>query len=352
MSESFDGLVDRVRNSDASPAGDERVVAMFRQDAPHFGGLSAGQADRLRGRMLAALEHRLLSADTVHAVKEELRTSLSPVVLAGAARALRSIANTDLDCRPLLQAAFERIATRDEVVGFDAASSRPQTALGEIAAAIALFPEARAQCCGTDTASSTGAKTRSAKPLCPGTLRRVLVEDQSEQLSPLLDVLKGRTSLIAFFYTRCMNPTKCSLTISRLGNLARLVAERSADRPLNVLAISYDPDFDSPSRLYAFGHDRGFPFSGDAKLVRCVSHWDTASRMFDLRVGYNDSTVNAHAREAFIVSPELQAVSVDCERLSDPHRLLVELGSSWSGEEDSSLGIPGHRGGGREPQRP
>jgi hypothetical protein len=332
MPQSVDELIERVRTVPASRAGDRRLVSMLRQDARHFRGLSAAQADQVRGHILASFEHRGLPADAIHTVKEELRTSLSPIVLAGAARAMRGLTSVDTDCRALLIAASERMEIRDEVVRLDALdhapAATPRTARGEIASTLALWQQAPSHCCGGAARPSPRSGAPQPISLCPNALSRVAVEDQSEQRVALLDLLRDRTSLIAFFYTRCMNPAKCSLTISRLADLTRLASTYPSASNLNFLGISYDSDFDVPSRLYAFGRDRGFPFGDNARLMRCIRGWYSTRRMFDLHVGYSEATVNAHARELFLVSGGQQAVGIDCERLSEPALFLQELSAA------------------------
>ena len=46
----------------------------------------------------------------------------------------------------------------------------------------------------------------------------------------LADLLTAQSTVLAFFYTRCMNPNRCSLTITLLAALAR-----SADNPHSIL---------------------------------------------------------------------------------------------------------------------
>jgi protein SCO1/2 len=327
---SVDELIERIRAAPAGHGGTERLVSMLRQDAREFRGLSAGEADRVRGHVLAAFEHRALPADAIRAVKEEVRTSLSPIVLAGAARAMRAIAGVDAECRALLVAASERIEIRDELVRLDAPAATPRTARAEIAATLAGWEQAASHCCHAAAKPLSRPDVAQPVSLCPDALSRIAVEDQSERRAPLLDLLRDRTSLIAFFYTRCMNPAKCSLTISRLGDVARLAAAHVGAARLNFLGISYDPDFDAPARLYAFGKDRGFPFGDNARLMRCTAGWAGTRRMFDLQVGYGGATVNAHARELFVVSSGLRAVGIDCERLAEPALCLEQVSAATS----------------------
>lgn len=154
-------------------------------------------------------------------------------------------------------------------------------------------------------------------------LNRVEIEDHAGRRHVFGELLRSRTSLIALFYTRCMNPNKCSLTVARFGQVARCAGIEKRDHELQFVAMTYDGDYDDPARLLAYGRDRGFPFGDSVLMVRCVSGWNTVRRQFDLQVGYGGSTVNSHARELFLVKPELSLTSIDAELLAHPTELMT-----------------------------
>lgn len=327
-----DRVLDRVRSVPRTRSGNHRLSAMLRQDGRHFHKLSAGDAERVRGHILAAFEQRGVPECALPVIREELRTSFSPIVLAGAARAVCGLEAVDEELRSLLEGASERIALRDEYVRFDGArsgrSSPPAlTARQEIAAALARVSGSPHHCCGKTVASK--AEMAGAEPLslCPGALAQVTVEDQFGGKARLVELLRERTSLIAFFYTRCMNPAKCSLTISRLAAFARHALAGAKGHDLNLLALSYDSDYDVPARLHAFGRDRGFPFGDHARMMRCLAGWNAVRREFRLQVGYGESTVNEHARELFLVNPDLRAIGIDAECLADNEALMGAMTS-------------------------
>ncbi len=282
--------------------------AMLRQDAPHFDGLPAADADRLRAHLLASFAAGGIPDDAIIPLAEELRTSASPVVLAGAARAVGGLSPTQAgtaDWRALLTDAAARIAERDVFVRWQPGTIPPgwmRTAHGELLAARDGLPEASGL-----HALSTGPTIAVDRAVA----RAVDVEDQWGRHLDLERLLEGRTTLLAFFYTRCMNPQKCSLTVTRL---AAIAARSATDRP-QIVAVSYDPDFDDPRRLRRYGDDRGFAFSDSARLVRCVTGWQSLRGMLRLRVGYGPTTVNDHARELFRVAPDLVARGLDAEAL-------------------------------------
>ena len=310
-----EALVERIRATPRTPGGDRRLVALLRRDGAAYRGLSTADAEWVRGHVLAAFQHRPATPMVVAAVREELRTSQNPTVLAAAARVVRGLPDADA-WAPLLDAAAGRLSIGDQYVDFDDTAEPRRTAKEELA--LPLGGEAAAHCCHASAAVTAGEAVRLS--LCPGALGPVIVEDQAGARAPLVDLLRPRPSVVAFFYTRCMNPAKCSLTVTRLAGVAARL--RGAG---NVLALSYDGDFDTPPRLAAFGGDRGFPFGETARLARCTAGWAALKRQFALDVGYGEATVNAHGRDVFVVSPDLTAEAVDPELLASPEDVAERL---------------------------
>ncbi len=238
------------------------TAGQLREGAPHNAGLSTADADRVRAHLLASFETRGIPEDARDIVAEELRTSASPIVLAGAARAVRGLGvGAGAEWAPLLRDAAERVATADVFVRWQPGVVAPtwmRTVHGELLAVLEEVGERS----GTRTESAGAAH---ALVLDRAILRQVHLEDQAGGESTMADLLAGRPTVLAFFYTRCMNPARCSLTITRLAGLAR-----SGDESRNVVAMTYDPGYDSPERMRRYGADRGFPFGERARLVRAT----------------------------------------------------------------------------------
>lgn len=296
---------------------DERIVALaagpvtatlLRHDASHFDELSTTDAERLRAHVLALFETRSATPDAVQLIVEELKTSASPVVLAGAARAVRGIgSDAGVDWVTLLTDAADRIAARDAFVRWHPAVVTPgwmRTARDEILAARDTVPT-RAQ---AHRVTPAGPEI----PIDAAALAEIIVEDQAAERIPLADLLREGPTVVAFFYTRCMNPLKCSLTVTRLAALA------ARDDGPRILAITYDPDYDSPPRLRRYGDDRRFPFGEGSRFVRCVAGWQSLRRMLRLQVGYGPTTVNEHAREAFLVRDQTRFQGIAADVFAEP----------------------------------
>ena len=150
----------------------------------------------------------------------------------------------------------------------------------------------------------------------------VVVEDQDAQQHPLGSLLSSRPTVVAFFYTRCPDPNKCSLTIGQLAEAQGLLIDRSIDDKVGILALSYDPGYDGPDRLLRYGQDRGVRFGPTARLARAVAGHDQLRAGFRLRVGYRDTIVNRHAIEVFLVDSAGVIVATWARRRWDPAEIV------------------------------
>ena len=152
-------------------------------------------------------------------------------------------------------------------------------------------------------------------------LASVEVEDQDGRRTSLLDELETRPVIVAFYYTLLLTLINFFVTVSGLVLVEMWAVAVFAAR-LSVLGVTYDPAFDAPERLAAYGRNRAFPFSGSARLLRAEKGWSSMRIGFDLQVGYGGATVNDHAREAFLISSGLLATPIDPEALARPEELV------------------------------
>ncbi len=145
----------------------------------------------------------------------------------------------------------------------------------------------------------------------------------------VLRELMTKPTVVAFFYTRCQNAAKCSMTMSRLAALQRVLSTQDLDSKARVLAITYEPQFDTPDRIHRFGSDRGFVFGPNAQALRMDTK--ELKRLVDVieaPVNYNAGWVNTHGVELFLfdagarlvrkyhsIGWENAAVAADVERV-------------------------------------
>ena len=70
-----------------------------------------------------------------------------------------------------------------------------------------------------------------------------------------LDELRDSWVLVGFVFTRCGNPEACPLTMQQMRSVQ--AAWTSSDPPLELLAVTIDPTYDTPERLEAYAHTFG-----------------------------------------------------------------------------------------------
>jgi protein SCO1/2 len=104
--------------------------------------------------------------------------------------------------------------------------------------------------------------------------------------------------LVTFFYSRCQNGRKCSMAVSHLGGLQRQLAAAGIDDDVRLLAISYEPQFDTPDRLHRYATDRGFAPTENALALQL----DTARNQqlvdeLNAPANYNAGWINTHGVE-------------------------------------------------------
>jgi protein SCO1 len=325
----------------AEPSRREALLPLLHEGHPAYDGLGESAALRARVWVMAAFETAGLPAEAKPAVLETLHTALDAFSVAAAARAARGDIAPETSLATALVAALLRMRGRDDSVSFSGLrQSWPDpaatTALTEVLTTLRVYGpaahvvhddllEVQRQHSATwsppvrrllDAAiESTARAPLSLTEVTPspyvapvpggshavGTVR---LEDQDGRTTTFEEHFRGRRHVVAFFYTRCGNPEKCSATVTRLGDLATRLPKALPGRDVGVVGISYDPGYDTPARLRAYGTARGVPFSETVRLFRAPVGHAIIREHFDLNVGYVGTLVNQHGVELYLVGPD------------------------------------------------
>ena len=331
------------------PDGVARLLTLCDEQHVAYANESAPAIARMRGWVLEALGRRPPLADaTVPYVLEELEAPSHPYLLAVAARCLRAARSPHASYAPAISHAFrvaphfeapvtlgaygglgggpgtfstspirELVATIEWLGPFAALLAEDiQDALrdGSVAPDLllaleqlfaALPSDAPKECCSAlpesiarflRGAHLATARRRRRPQSCQA--RRPL----SATCPPFRGLFRsGHPTVVAFFYTRCDNPFKCSLTISKLGRVQRLLHARGLGDSIRTVGITYDPEFDTLTQLSRYGHNRGLSLDARHVLVRATAGFDELRRHFDLGVSFFESLVSRHRIEVFVL---------------------------------------------------
>ncbi|HEV7787074.1 MAG TPA: SCO family protein, partial [Thermoanaerobaculia bacterium] len=253
---------------------------------PVYDGVGTAAVVRMRGALLLSLGHQALPTAALPFVLEELESPHEAWLTAVAASVLRNHPEPSASfVAPLLSALFY-IRQHDDTVRLDSyggygSEGEPTTAVTEVIRTIGWLGKAgeralprlrelRAQEPGPRTAAQLdeamaaiqhderieapeccGGHARGlgdAPKLAPADVTELVLQDQSGELLTFRDFFIGRPSIVVFFYTRCDNPTKCPLTIARLGRLQQRLESAGLGDSIRTAAITYDPAYDLPPR--------------------------------------------------------------------------------------------------------
>ena len=132
-------------------------------------------------------------------------------------------------------------------------------------------------------------------------VRSVEFEDHNGTPVTYGEFFAGQPSIVAFFYTRCDNPQKCSLTVAKLARVQRQLVERGIADRVRTAAITYDPGFDLPSRLLAYGRGRQMLMDEGHRLLRATKGIEPLRAYFGLGVNFVESLVNRHRIEIYVL---------------------------------------------------
>jgi len=127
------------------------------------------------------------------------------------------------------------------------------------------------------------------------------VIDQEGETYPM-SRLADKPILLVFFYTRCQNARKCAATIAQLAMLQREMIARGWEDKARLIAITFEPEFDTPKRLKQFTVDYGMVHGSNARAISIEekSH-NYLLKELDTPVCYNSGWVNSHGIEAVLL---------------------------------------------------
>jgi protein SCO1/2 len=343
----FAALVDTLA---ANPNQREQLTDLLRENQPLYHQRGATTIVRMRGWVLLALARLGVPDSALLFVLEELDTGVDPYLIAAAARALRSYPNPSPAFAPFVMRALTNIRYRDEPVSFEnygeyAVSSAGTSPVRELLATLTwLGPHAlgvlyeieslrggiskklmadleraveairsaeqvdesgrSGTCCTLPNGlSSTSSWAIGSRCGCEP-IESIVFEDHDGAEVSFDKFFKGHPSIVVFFYTRCDNPLKCSLTVTKLANIQKLLGKRGLADQINTAAITYDPAFDLPERLRGYGSNRGLRLDARHRMLRSIDGLDRLRRHFNLGVNFIESLVNRHRVEAYVLDAD------------------------------------------------
>src|SRR6266850_4582335 len=280
------------------PVHRKRLLKYLPQQHPMYQGRSANEVIRIRGYLFESFAHTGLSESALPFVLEALETGRQAYLVAGAAISLRGLPTPRPEIVPYLLKAVSNMKFVDDAISFESYKPRwplpsHSTALveifrtfqwmgagafesvvhlkelcrdvyisdrvrSEIRKTIAVIEHGnRSGCCQWSVSRSIQHGASQTREKLTDDVAALLLEDQDARTITFGEYFVGRPAVVVFFYTRCDNPNKCSLTITRLGQLQKELAAAGLGGAIKIAAITYDPTYDRPFRLESYCQSRG-----------------------------------------------------------------------------------------------
>jgi len=353
-------VIDLIQRGQGDASFTPCFLALLEERHPVYAGADPATVTRIRGSLIRALAHRALPETALPFVLAELESAFDPWLTALAAAALRKRPEPSSQfVEPLLEAILY-IRHRDDLIRLDTYggygdNGEATTALREILRTFAwlgscgrkALPRLRQLAgelnsenlrsdlnkaiealeadpsAGTEEEPDLGLTiTRLFQPL-PSELTQLRLQDQSGCTFLLPDFFRGQPTVVVFFFTRCGNPAKCPLTISRLGRLQKRLKDMGSR--VRTAAITYDPEYDDPRRLTQYARSWGAQVDENHRFLRTLDNHALLREFFELGVSYGGSSVNQHQLEAFVLDAECSIVGAVRRRRLDASEIIAEI---------------------------
>jgi protein SCO1 len=355
------------------------LAELLREDHPVYDQRGAAAVVRMRGWVMLGLGRIGLSDAGLLFVLEELDTGRDSYLVAAAARVLRSYPQPQPGFAPFLTRALNNIRFHDEPVAFDeygqyATGATQITPIRELLASFAwlgplasgVLPQLEALRNGPGsfprrtlaeldrvigTIAGGDRATAESLPSCcawPGfgngffwrretrrgcaPVEAAVFEDHDGRRIRFAEFFRGHPSIVVFFYTRCDNPQKCSLTIAKFAGLQNLLLERGLAGRIHTAAITYDPGFDSAERILGYARSRGVALGDGNRMLRPVDGISGLREHFKLGVNFIESLVNRHRIEVYLLDAD-GAIAASYARIHWDQSEIVDRAATLLEEE-------------------
>lgn len=324
----------------------EQLIDLLREDHAVYEQRGTATVGRMRGWVLLALARISLPDAALPFVLEELDNGVDAYLVAASAFALRSYANPSAAFAPFVIRAITQIRYRDERVSLDtyggfavgstgtspvrellatliwlgahtsamvseveslrngptALSKKYHATVDQVLASIRSEADTESNdCCQLPEGVRNLFSWMRTNRASSSPIESTVLEDQDGENVSFGEFFHGRPSIVAFFYTRCDNPLKCSLTITKLARIQELLKKEGLSDQINTAGITYDPGFDLPDRLLGYGKHRGLCFGPQHRLLRAQDGLNSLRKHFELGVNFVESLVNRHRIELYIL---------------------------------------------------
>jgi len=110
-----------------------------------------------------------------------------------------------------------------------------------------------------------------------------------------LSDFRGKPIVASFIFTRCANPEMCPKVVAKFASMQRDAQRVGVGDDVWFLLISFDPEYDTPEKLKAYGQERGVRFTNARMLVPSGDKYRDFIVEYQVRAGKSPTGELNHA---------------------------------------------------------
>lgn len=156
----------------------------------------------------------------------------------------------------------------------------------------------------------------------PAVIPNATLVDQNAKPFQVHD-LKGKYVLITFIFTRCPLPNMCPLTMTKSKALLRHWKDKKIATPLQVLAVTLDPDFDTPEVLKKFGTAHAVDFSHFTLATGNPQALAAFASEFNV-MGIPEGAYISHNMKNILIGPDLVELAQYRDNEWQPQQVILD----------------------------
>ena len=145
-----------------------------------------------------------------------------------------------------------------------------------------------------------------------------------------LKSIKGKPTVVTFIFTRCPNPNMCPLQGVKMAALQKELEKAGLSDKVNLLLITFDPGYDTPERLKAWGQTNGVKYTNAKMLQPDLRQFTDFRYEFGFRAFVVDGKLD-HKTDLFLIDHEAKVAAFygglwdDAKTLAEVKQLIGEM---------------------------
>lgn len=136
----------------------------------------------------------------------------------------------------------------------------------------------------------------------------------------------NQVTCVSFFYTRCVNPNKCSAAIKTLHKLSLEVSKRGLSDKIKVYGITYTPEVDTESVMSSYLKSLGIDDASGLELIRLVDCDPLSSSKlrssFELKASFDSTKVSIHRIQLNVLDSSNRTAAIFDTTIWDNDRVI------------------------------